>query len=35
MISDLDGSLGSRFFSKLQMKRRVLHRVHAQLKVPI
>ena len=33
MISDLDGSLGSRDFSTLRMKGHVLHRARAHLKV--
>ena len=34
MISDLDGSLGSRHFLTLRMKGHVLQRAHAHLKVP-
>ena len=34
MISDLDGSLGSRYFSTLRMKEHVLHLACAHLKVP-
>ena len=34
MISDRDGALESNIFSTLRMKRHVLHRAHAHLKVP-
>ena len=34
MISDLNGSLGSRQFLNVAMKGHVLHRAQAHLKVP-